>query len=111
MKDLITADLSQWFDGVPWSDVMVYEHASRTVTVPQRCKQDWFKAFVVPYVLWNEHAYDDAIKLHFMMIRMLAAPVRNRSQISVTKTVQSRLDRFLSGDWEGLWAEANDEQL
>ena len=64
------------------------------------------------------------MKLHYMMIQMLAAlmPVAVRLgaddeegqaeelQGSVMRMVQSRLRRFLVGDWRGLWADQHQEQ-
>ena len=60
------------------------------------------------------------MKLHYMMIQMLAAPMpvavrlgeddeegqAEELQGSVMRMVQSRLRRFLAGDWRGLWNEA-----
>ena len=67
-------------------------------------------AFFVAMAL-QDHGYVDlADKLHLMMLIMLYAPVYEVTVkgelMSATAAVKSRLDRFNSGEWRELWADA-----
>ena len=105
---------------VTWEKLGRYRYASQTLTVPYACRADWRSAFQLPNHLWKEGYVEDSMKLHYMMIQMLAAPMpvavrlgeddeegqAEELQGSVTRMVQSRLRRFLAGDRRGLWNDA-----
>ena len=94
-----------------------YRFANQTLTVPFACWADWKSAFQLPNHLRKEGYLKDSIKLHYLMIQMIAAlmpvPVRlgedeeegqaEELQGLVTRVVQARLRRFFAGDWQGLW--------
>ena len=105
---------------VSWEELSQYQHASQTLMVPFACRAEWQMAFQLPNHLWQEGYIKDSIKLHYMMIQMIAAPMpltvqlgeddvegqAEEQQGSVTRMVQSRLRRFFMGNWRGLWEEA-----
>jgi hypothetical protein len=120
VKDLMNEETSALLAEVLWEEVGQYRHASQTLSVPFACRAEWRMAFQLPNHLWQEGYIEDSIKLHYMMIQMFAAPMPlavrrgaddeegqpSEQQGSVTKMVQSRLRRVFTGDWRGLWDEA-----
>jgi hypothetical protein len=108
VKDLINEETSALLEEISWEKLSRYRHASQTLTVPFACRAEWKMAFQLPNHLWKEGYTEDAIKLHYLMIQMIAALMpmvvrlgeddeegqAEEQQGSVTRMVQSRLRRF-----------------
>ena len=75
VKDLLNKETTALLEEVPWEKLSCYQYASQTLTVLHACQADWRSAFQLPNHLWKEGYVEDLIKLHYMMIQMLAAPM------------------------------------
>ena len=109
LKILEDEELQQWCDSVDMEEVMFYRHCQATVTVPKECREQWKEAFYIPLHLWKAGQQAQSLKLHWMFIRMLAAPVLRPApgrSPPVVKVMKERLSKLFSGDWRTLWEEA-----
>ena len=120
MKDLLNKETAALMEEVTWEELGRYCHANQTLMVLYACWADWKLAFQLLNHLWKEGFTEDSLKLHYMMIQMLTAlmPVTVKLEADdeegqaveqqglVTRMVQSRIRRFLAGNWRGLWNDA-----
>ena len=105
MKDLLNEETTALLEEVSWEKLSRYRYANQTLTVPFACQADWKTVFQLPNHLWKEGYVEDSIKLHYLMIQIIAAlmPVSiwlgeddeegqvEEQQGLVTRMVQSRL--------------------
>ena len=58
----------------------------------------------------NADHHNLTLKLHWLMFLMLFCPVyetgADSKPLSLTAAVKARVDRFLTGEWRSLWADA-----
>ena len=83
--------------------------------MPDGCKEAVFRVFCVCLWLEDTEYFDLADKLVNMLFRMLYCPVyekgANGQLLSPTAAIRSRCERFLGGDWVGLWEDANNHPM
>lgn len=103
-------ELVDWFESLPDEEVLFYKHASSTITVPAGCKERWAEAFMLPLSMWQQGHHWHSLKMHFLLLRILAAPVfkqKPTDKVSITKVMRHRLDRLFNGEMAALWLESN----
>ena len=75
VKDLLNDETTALLEEVTWEKLSRYQYANQTLTIPFACRAEWRSAFQLPNHLWKEGYIEDSIKLHYLMIQMLAAPM------------------------------------
>ena len=80
VKDLLNNVNRTLVEAISWEQLGKYQFASQTLTVPWACRAEWKVEFQLPLYLWKEGFTEDSLKLHCIMIQMLAALMPTKTQ-------------------------------
>ena len=96
----------QWLHDLPWAEVGVFTGGC-TITVPQSGTEGFERAGMLCLWLWEEGFHDLSLKLHYVVIQMLCAPVQTTiTHPTLSRVFAQRVERFFDGDWRQLYYEA-----